>query len=198
MGELGAFFVLAEFAVAGIAAWLIVGEINTNLYVPFLSGRSIPLGPLYYVFAATVIVGMGNAVNLTDGLDGLATMPVVIAAGAFAIICYVVGRVDYSDYLGIPYVPLAGELALFDQREERVEVQAVGIGATVDLIRSAAANEGALHPACRGRDSVRAGSEAIVDPGAELAATVSVGPYAVIGAGVQVVQVPAYWPPRHW
>jgi phospho-N-acetylmuramoyl-pentapeptide-transferase len=104
---------LAEFVVAGIAAWLIVGEINTNLYVPFFSGRSIPLGPFYYVFAATVIVGMGNAVNLTDGLDGLATMPVVIAAGAFAIICYVVGRVDYSEYLGIPYVPLAGELALF-------------------------------------------------------------------------------------
>jgi phospho-N-acetylmuramoyl-pentapeptide-transferase len=104
---------LAEFAVAGIAVWLIVGEINTNLYVPFFTDRSIPLGPFYYVFAATVIVGMGNAVNLTDGLDGLATMPVVIAAGAFAIICYVVGRVDYSDYLGIPYVPLAGELALF-------------------------------------------------------------------------------------
>jgi phospho-N-acetylmuramoyl-pentapeptide-transferase len=104
---------LAEFAVAGVATWLIVGEINTNLYIPFFSGYSIPLGPFYYVFAATVIVGMGNAVNLTDGLDGLATMPVVIAAGAFAIICYVVGRVDYSDYLGIVHVPLAGELALF-------------------------------------------------------------------------------------
>ncbi|MES2699926.1 MAG: phospho-N-acetylmuramoyl-pentapeptide-transferase [Pseudomonadota bacterium] len=104
---------LAEFAVAGVAVWLIVGEINTNLYIPFMVDRSIPLGPFYYVFAATVIVGMGNAVNLTDGLDGLATMPVVIAAGAFAIICYVVGRVDYSEYLGIPYVPLAGELALF-------------------------------------------------------------------------------------
>ncbi len=103
---------LAEFVVAGIAAWLIVGEINTNLYVPFLSDRSIPLGPFYYVFAAVVIVGAGNAVNLTDGLDGLATMPVVIAAGAFMLICYLVGRVDYSAYLGIPYVPLAGELAI--------------------------------------------------------------------------------------
>ncbi|MCX7676285.1 MAG: phospho-N-acetylmuramoyl-pentapeptide-transferase [Alteraurantiacibacter sp.] len=103
---------LAEFAVAGIASWLIVGEINTNLYVPFLSGYAIPLGPAYYVFAAFVIVGAGNAVNLTDGLDGLATMPVVIAAGAFMLICYLVGRVDYSAYLGIPYVPLAGELAI--------------------------------------------------------------------------------------
>lgn len=104
---------MAEFIVAGIAAYLIVGEISTDLYVPFFSDRVIPLGPLYYVFAATVIVGFGNAVNLTDGLDGLATMPVVIAAGAFMIICYLVGRVDYSEYLGIPHVPYAGELALF-------------------------------------------------------------------------------------
>ncbi|WP_137681120.1 phospho-N-acetylmuramoyl-pentapeptide-transferase [Aurantiacibacter suaedae] len=103
---------LAEFVVAGIAAWLIVSEINTYVYVPFLSDRAIPLGPFYYVFAAVVIVGAGNAVNLTDGLDGLATMPVVIAAGTFAIICYVVGRVDFSNYLGIPYVPMAGELAI--------------------------------------------------------------------------------------
>ncbi len=104
---------LLEFVVAGIASWIIVSQISTNLYVPFLSDRSIPLGPLYYVFAATVIVGFGNAVNLTDGLDGLATMPVVIAAGAFLLICYLVGRVDYSAYLGIPHVPGAGELAIF-------------------------------------------------------------------------------------
>lgn len=103
---------LAEFAVAGVASYLIVSEINTNLYIPFLSGASIPLGWFYYVFAAFVIVGAGNAVNLTDGLDGLATMPVVIAAGAFLIICYLVGRVDFSDYLGIPHVPGAGELAI--------------------------------------------------------------------------------------
>ena len=65
------------------------------------------------MFAATFFVGFGNAVNLTDGLDGLATMPVVIAAGAFLLICYLVGRVDYSNYLGIPHVPGAGELAVF-------------------------------------------------------------------------------------
>ncbi len=59
-----------------------------------------------------VIVGAGNAVNLTDGLDGLATMPVIIAAGTFALIAYLVGRVDYSEYLGIPHVPGAGELAI--------------------------------------------------------------------------------------
>lgn len=104
---------LLEFVVAGIASWIIVSQISTNLYVPFFSGRSIPLGPFYYLFAATVIVGFGNAVNLTDGLDGLATMPVVIAAGTFALICYLVGRADFSAYLGIPHVPGAGELAIF-------------------------------------------------------------------------------------
>ena len=65
-----------EFVVAGIAAWIIVSQISTNLYVPFLSNRYIPLGFFYYIFAAVVIVGAGNAVNLTDGLDGLAIVPV--------------------------------------------------------------------------------------------------------------------------
>ncbi len=111
-GVSGRVRLLAEFAVAGVAAWIIVSQVNTNLYVPFFSNVSIPLGPFYYVFAATVIVGFGNAVNLTDGLDGLATMPVVIAAGTFAIIAYLAGRADFSAYLGIPHVPRAGELAI--------------------------------------------------------------------------------------
>ena len=100
-----------EFVVAGAAAWLVVTE--TNLYVPVFSNLYIPLGPLYYLFAAFVIVGAGNAVNLTDGLDGLATMPVIIASGAFAIIAYLAGRADYAHYLGIPHVPGAGELAIY-------------------------------------------------------------------------------------
>ena len=103
---------LAEFAVAGVASWIIVSHVGTNLYVPVLSNHYIPLGWLYYPFAALVMVGAGNAVNLTDGLDGLATMPVVIAAGAFAIIAYLAGRVDFAHYLGIPHVPGAGELAI--------------------------------------------------------------------------------------
>ena len=111
-GVSGKVRLLLEFIVAGVATWLIVGEINTYLYVPFVSDQAIPLGWFYYVFAATVIVGAGNAVNLTDGLDGLATMPVVIAAGAFMLISYLVGRVDYSEYLGIPHVPQAGDLAI--------------------------------------------------------------------------------------
>ncbi len=101
-----------EFLVAGIASYIIVSQIDTNLYIPFMSDRYIPLGPFYYVFAAVVMVGAGNAVNLTDGLDGLATMPVIIAAGAFAIIAYLAGRADYATYLGIPHVPRAGELAI--------------------------------------------------------------------------------------
>ncbi|MDP9057141.1 MAG: phospho-N-acetylmuramoyl-pentapeptide-transferase [Pseudomonadota bacterium] len=111
-GISGRMRLIAEFAVAGVAAWIIVSQISTNLYVPFLSKRYIPLGYFYYVFAAVVIVGAGNAVNLTDGLDGLATMPVIIAAGTFAVIAYLTGRVDYATYLGIPHVPRAGELAI--------------------------------------------------------------------------------------
>jgi phospho-N-acetylmuramoyl-pentapeptide-transferase len=111
-GVSGRVRLMLEFGVAGVASWLIVSQLNTNLYVPFFSGRFIPLGPFYYLFSATVIVGFGNAVNLTDGLDGLATMPVIIAAGAFAIIAYLAGRVDYAHYLGIPHVPGAGELAI--------------------------------------------------------------------------------------
>ncbi|TCD06181.1 phospho-N-acetylmuramoyl-pentapeptide-transferase [Erythrobacteraceae bacterium CFH 75059] len=112
-GVSGRVRLMLEFVVAGLAAWIIVSQISTDLYVPFLPGVSIPLGPFYYVFAAVVIVGAGNAVNLTDGLDGLAIMPVIIAAGTFAIIAYLVGRVDYSTYLGIPHVRGAGELAIF-------------------------------------------------------------------------------------
>ncbi|MXO47099.1 phospho-N-acetylmuramoyl-pentapeptide-transferase [Erythrobacter vulgaris] len=112
-GVSGKVRLLFEFGVAGIASYIIVSQINTFVYVPFVNDFGIELGPLYYVFAATVIVGAGNAVNLTDGLDGLATMPVIIAAGTFAVIAYLVGRVDYSGYLGIPYVEGAGELAIF-------------------------------------------------------------------------------------
>jgi phospho-N-acetylmuramoyl-pentapeptide-transferase len=111
-GVSGKVRLMLEFLVAGVATWIIVGPSSTDVYVPFVFSQYVPLGPFYYVFAALIIVGFGNAVNLTDGLDGLATMPVVIAAGAFLLICYLVGRVDYSEYLGIPHVPGAGELAI--------------------------------------------------------------------------------------
>lgn len=111
-GLSGRIRLLLEFAVAGLASYIIVGQINTDLYIPFFSSVQIPLGPFYYVFAAFVMVGAGNAVNLTDGLDGLAIMPVIIASGTFAIIAYLVGRPDFSEYLGIPHVPGAGELVI--------------------------------------------------------------------------------------
>lgn len=102
---------LGEFTIAGAALAIVVTD--TNLYLPVFSNLYIPLGPVYYLFAAFVIVGAGNAVNLTDGLDGLATMPVIIAAGTFAIIAYLAGRADFAAYLGIPHVPRAGELAIY-------------------------------------------------------------------------------------
>jgi phospho-N-acetylmuramoyl-pentapeptide-transferase len=72
----------------------------------------VPIGWLMVPFAAVVIVGASNTVNLTDGLDGLATVPVMIAAGAYGVIVYLVGRFDYAGYLGVPFVPGVGELAV--------------------------------------------------------------------------------------
>ncbi|MCW2337108.1 phospho-N-acetylmuramoyl-pentapeptide-transferase [Sphingobium sp. B2D3A] len=103
---------LAEFGIAGFATWLIVSQNGTLLYLPFWSGGALDLGPLYYLFGAFVIVAFGNAVNLTDGLDGLASMPVIVASMAFMLIVYLVGRADYASYLGIPHVPGAGDLVI--------------------------------------------------------------------------------------
>jgi phospho-N-acetylmuramoyl-pentapeptide-transferase len=103
---------LFEFLIAGLASWMIVSGNGTDLYLPFYNGPVIDLGPLYIVFTAFIIVGFGNAVNLTDGLDGLATMPVVIAALAFFVISYLVGNAKFADYLGIPHVLGAGDLTI--------------------------------------------------------------------------------------
>ncbi len=103
---------LAEFLVAGIGVAIIVQGSGTGLYVPFLRGSLIDLGWLYIPFGAFVVVGAGNAVNLTDGLDGLATMPVIIASLAFVVISYLVGNAVFSDYLGIPHVLGTGDLTV--------------------------------------------------------------------------------------
>lgn len=87
--------------------------VEPGLVVPFFKDALINLGFFTLPFAVFVIVGTSNAVNLTDGLDGLATMPVTIAAFTFVIIAYLVGNSVYSTYLQIPYVPGAGELAVF-------------------------------------------------------------------------------------
>mgnify|MGYP003350878396 CR=1 FL=1 len=87
---------------------------KSDLMVPFFKTISYPLGVFGFMFMAWfVIVGMSNAVNLTDGLDGLAIMPVVLVSGALAIFCYVVGNAVYSKYLLFPFIPGAGELMIF-------------------------------------------------------------------------------------
>jgi phospho-N-acetylmuramoyl-pentapeptide-transferase len=87
--------------------------VTTNLYVPFFKDFAWSMGPLFIVFAYLVIVGSSNAVNLTDGLDGLAILPTVLVGTALGIIAYLTGRVDFADYLHIPYVAGSGELAVF-------------------------------------------------------------------------------------
>ena len=101
-----------EFLIAGVATWLIVRNGTTNLYLPFVQGPVLDLGWFYIVFGAFVIVAFGNAVNLTDGLDGLATMPVIIASLAFLLIAYLVGNARFATYLGIPHVLGVGDLTV--------------------------------------------------------------------------------------
>ena len=113
-GVSGRVRLLGEFAVAAIAGWIIIMvQKDTHLYVPFFSWIHPDLGYFYIAFAAFTIVGFGNAVNLTDGLDGLASMPVIIASVAFMLIVYLAGNKVFATYLGIPHVPGAGELAIF-------------------------------------------------------------------------------------
>ncbi len=104
---------LLEFIIAGVAAWIISYENGTGLYLPFTNRMYLELGYFFPIFAAFTIVAFGNAVNLTDGLDGLATMPVIIASVAFMLIVYLAGNVRFADYLGIPHVARAGDLAIF-------------------------------------------------------------------------------------
>jgi phospho-N-acetylmuramoyl-pentapeptide-transferase len=87
---------------------------ETSLYVPFFKNVVLPMGAAaFVVLTYFVIVGSSNAVNLTDGLDGLAIMPCVMVAGALGVFAYVTGRVDFAGYLQIPYVPGAGEMLIF-------------------------------------------------------------------------------------
>ena len=87
--------------------------VETQLIVPFVKSLVFDLGWLYVVLTYFVIVGSSNAVNLTDGLDGLAILPTVLVAGALAIFAYATGHIRFAEYLGIPYVPGVGEVAIF-------------------------------------------------------------------------------------
>ena len=87
--------------------------IQTDLIVPFFKEVALPLGIGFIVFSSLMLVGMSNAVNLTDGLDGLAILPTVMVGGGLGLIAYLVGNSEYSTYLQIPYIPGTGELSVF-------------------------------------------------------------------------------------
>ena len=84
-----------------------------NIYFPFFKNLALNLGLFFIPFAIFIIVGSSNAVNLTDGLDGLATVPVMLVALSFTLICYVVGNTVFSEYLKIPYIANVGEASIF-------------------------------------------------------------------------------------
>ena len=105
-------------SIAGLGAALYLflsaqAPAETSLIVPFFKNVSLALGPLYVLFVYFVVVGSSNAVNLTDGLDGLAILPSVMIAGALAVIAYLAGHSEFSGYLHIPYIAGAGELVVF-------------------------------------------------------------------------------------
>lgn len=87
--------------------------IHTQLSIPFCKNCFFSLGPVFLILGYFVIVGSSNAVNLTDGLDGLAMMPIVMVAGALGIFAYASSNTIYAHYLGIPFVPNTGELTIF-------------------------------------------------------------------------------------
>ena len=103
-----------QMVVAGLVTYYLFGvtDFDTHLAIPFLKGVNPELGWLYIPFAMLVIVGSSNAVNLTDGLDGLAIGPVMIAAGTYLIIVYLTGHATFADYLQIPHISGAGEMAI--------------------------------------------------------------------------------------
>jgi len=108
---------LLGFAIAAVAAiwasWHHPAELQNQLAFPFFKNLLLDMGLFFIPFAMFVVVGAANAVNLTDGLDGLAIMPVMIAASALGIIAYAVGRGDFSEDLEVHYVPGTGEILVF-------------------------------------------------------------------------------------
>ena len=115
-GFSGRFRFLIEALIAATACYFIAAigrqPFATSLTFPFFKELVIPLGWFFLVFGSFIIVGAGNAVNLTDGLDGLATVPVIIVALSFGVISYLVGNSFFAEYLNIHYVPGTGELAV--------------------------------------------------------------------------------------
>src|SRR4026208_1931459 len=115
-GVSGKLRLLAEIVIAGIAAWagMRVGSagFSSSLTVPFFKNVVVPLGALFVLLGILVIAGAGNAVNLTDGLDGLAIVPVIPAPATFGLIAHLTGNANFARYLQIHYVQGTGELAI--------------------------------------------------------------------------------------
>jgi len=116
-GVSGPLRLVVEFGVAFLATWLIMlvetSDQSGVLRLPFFKDVAVSLGLWFLIVGGVVIAGAANAVNFTDGLDGLAIMPVMIAAGAFVLIAYLVGNEKFSTYLQLQYVRDTGELAVF-------------------------------------------------------------------------------------
>ncbi|MGE3622872.1 MAG: phospho-N-acetylmuramoyl-pentapeptide-transferase [Bdellovibrionales bacterium] len=117
LGVSGKIRLAAQIVIAICAVIIIIRQVpgvqSTSLAIPFFKDFSLQLGWFFVVFAVFVIVGASNAVNLTDGLDGLATVPVMIVALCFGLIAYLVGNTKFSDYLQLHHVIGAGELSVF-------------------------------------------------------------------------------------
>jgi phospho-N-acetylmuramoyl-pentapeptide-transferase len=113
----GRFKLLAQFVIGIIATaiiiWVQEDPLSTGLAVPFFKEVLIPLGWFFLPFGMLVMMGASNAVNLTDGLDGLAIVPVMMAAATLGFIAYLAGNVNFSEYLQLHHVSGAGELAVF-------------------------------------------------------------------------------------
>ncbi len=108
---------LGQLIISLIAIYILLNHSDHNylynLYFPFFKNLILHMGLFFIPFALFVIVGSSNAVNLTDGLDGLATVPVMLVAISFTLISYVVGNVIFSEYLQIQYIPGVGEISIF-------------------------------------------------------------------------------------
>ncbi len=118
-GFSGKIKLVLEFGIAAVACYVLTlsfpqdGHFATGLAIPLMKNTLINLGVFFIPFGCFVIVGSSNAVNLTDGLDGLAIVPVMIACMSLAFIAYLVGNSVFSDYLGVPYVPGSAEVTIF-------------------------------------------------------------------------------------
>ncbi|MDX1403181.1 MAG: phospho-N-acetylmuramoyl-pentapeptide-transferase [Woeseiaceae bacterium] len=108
------FWQSASAIVAAVALYMLASdEVSTSLLIPYFKDLALPLGMFQIVVTFLFIVGFSNAVNLTDGLDGLAIMPTVLVGGALGVFAYVTGNVNFAGYLGIPYVSGTGEVLVF-------------------------------------------------------------------------------------